>query len=150
MFTSRPIPAIRRQPDSAKDIHPTGYHFPYSIIKSKPIRIHRPVGSIDRFNPHVKKPLKGEFFVASNLQPESTVLVEQVLETPSQSAGTQSVAQQQYGYYPNPSYVTLTPVTFTTGLPEVGDSVQPYTYYHIGAKFWYLSLIHISDPTRPY
>lgn len=78
--------------------------------------------------------------MASNLQPQSTVLVEQVLETTSQSAGTQSVAQQQYGYYPNPSYVTLTPVTFTTSLPEVGDSVQPYTYYHIGAKFWYLPL----------
>lgn len=129
-------------------VHQIRNSFPYSVIETKPIRIHRPAqpkGRIDRFNPHVKKPPKDDLFLATNLKPkpESTVLVEQVFESPTQNVGTQSVDFQQlyHGYYANPSYVTFTPVTFTTSAPVVSDdSPQPYTYYHIGTKFWYLPL----------
>lgn len=143
MVTPKPIPDIVHLSEIANPQH---VHRISNFFPTKFIRNHRPAqpGNIDRFNPHVKKPFNNDFSLAAKEpKPESTFFVEQVLESPTYNVETQSVENQQmyHGYYANPSYVTFTPVTFTTSEPVVSeDAVQPYTYYHIGTKFWYLPL----------
>lgn len=105
-----------------------------------------------RYHPQVKKPF-GQTQFASNLpKPAESLLINQVVKPPIfvepvpvqyvQHVEHHQPYDQHVGYYSNPSYVTLSPVFFTTpALPPLkGSEESSHTHYYLGNKLWYIPL----------
>lgn len=97
-----------------------------------------------RFNPHAKPPKREPFETI----PASSLNDLQFFDAGSSAQlltpfDASSTYRPFAGYYNNPSYVTLSPVIFTTQqslLNTKDEDVEPYTYYFVGTKLWYIPL----------
>lgn len=115
--------------------------YPYYPVyqPSKATMNQRPIQH--RYHPQVKKPFGQNEFAVPALKPAETILINQIAEPPVFIENFQPAQEQHDGYYPNPSYGTLSPVFFTTTeLPVKSYVESPHTYYYLGNKIWYIPL----------